>query len=94
MWYLAGYDDPSCEYICETMTEQVKMAIVRLANCHMIESPCGCDPTRERWVNDNEEMAVDSVDVKLAQTAFGTTKRGAIFAYNVFSKLPPLGMGG
>lgn len=93
VWYLAGYDDSLCVN-CAQMGPQVKEAIVRLANCHLPEAPCGCDPTRGRWERDREEMAVDSMDVELAQSAFGTTMRGAVFAYNVFSKLPPLGQGG
>jgi len=94
LWYKAGYTDPACARWCELMSELVKQAIVRLANTHMIESPCGCQATKERFERDHEEMGIDSTDVKLTQTAFGSSMRGALFAYNVFSKLPPLGMGG
>lgn len=93
LWYRAGYMDNQC-VDCSGMGYMVKEAIVRLANTHLPEAPCGCDPTRERWNRDREEMSIDSTDVELAQSAFGTTMRGAIFAFNVISKLPPLGKGG
>jgi hypothetical protein len=92
-WYLAGYDDDQC-LDCTGMGPSVQEAVVRLTNCHLPEAPCGCDPTRGRWERDREEMAVDSMDVELAQSTFGTTARGAVFAYNVFSNLGPLGQGG
>jgi len=69
-------------------------AITRLANVYMVEPPCGCGTTLERWKKDREEMSIDSMDVELAQSAFGSTARGAVFAYSVISTLPPIGKGG
>lgn len=92
LWYRAGYDDDNCED-CDQFGAQVAEAIVRLANCYMAEAPCGCSITKERWDKDREEMSIDTVDIELAQSAFGTTMRGAVFAHAVFKTLPPLGMG-
>ena len=92
-WYLAGYRDDVCE-LCDWMGPSIKEAIVSLANTRLPEPPCGCVPVRERFERDREEMSVDSMDVELAQSAFGSTMRGAVFAYNIFSNLPPIGQGG
>lgn len=93
LWYRAGYDDDAC-LDCSSMGARLKEAIVRLANVYLPEAPCGCDATKERWARDREEMAIDSIHVEMVQTAFGTTARGAMFAYNVLSNLNPLGKGG
>lgn len=92
MWYRAGYDDDMCED-CDQFGASAAEAIVRLANCFMAEAPCGCSITAERWEKDREEMSIDSTDVELAQSTFGTTMRGALFAYNTFKNLPQLGRG-
>lgn len=93
IWYRAGYRD-HVSGPCDWMGEEVKEAIVRLANCYLPEAPCGCGLTRERWERDREEQDINTLDIALAQSAFGTTARGAIFAHSVFKTLPPLGKGG
>jgi hypothetical protein len=93
VWYVSGYNNNRC-YECSSMGPRMKEAIVRLSNCFLPEAPCGCSITRERWEKDREEMPIDSMDVELAQTTFGTTMRGAVWAYTVFKSIPPLGQGG
>lgn len=93
IFYLAGYRD-LLTGPCDWMGEALKTAIARLANVYLAEAPCGCGLTRERWDNDREEMDINTVDVAMAQTMFGTTARGAVFAYSVLKTLPPLGKGG
>ncbi len=92
IWYLAGYQDHS-SYGCDWMTPSMKEAIVRLANVYLVHPPCGCSYTHEKWASDREEMAIDNITIDMAKTAFGTTARGAVFAYSVFSRLEPLGRG-
>lgn len=93
IWYYSGYRDPTRQR-CETMGQQLKTAIVRLANCYLPEIPCGCEFANQRWANDREEMPMNAYDVALAQSAFGTTMRGAIWARAVCASIPPLGQGG
>ncbi len=93
LWYLAGYDGRWCQP-CNQMGARLKEAIVRLANVYMIEPPCGCGVTEARWKRDREEMSIDSTDVVTAQSTFGTTARGAIFALSVVNSLPKMGKGG
>lgn len=92
LWYQAGYDDDYCED-CVQFGSHVAEAIVQLANCFLPEPPCGCAITKERWENNRQEMSIDSIDIELVQSAFGTTMRGAIFAHSTFKTLPPLGVG-
>jgi hypothetical protein len=93
IWYYSGYTDYSC-YGCERLPMSLKEAIVRLANVYLPETPCGKGFTRERWEHDREEMDMNNYDVALAQSAFGTTARGAVFARSVCATLEPLGKGG
>ena len=92
IWYYAGYRDLSCG--CDTMPTSLKEAIVRLANCYLAEAPCGCGLTAERWEKDREEQDIDTFNVALARSAFGTTARGAVFALSVANSIPPIGQGG
>ena len=69
-------------------------AIARLANTYLIAEPCGCDQTRHRWQRDREEADVNSYDAAMAMSYFGTTMRGAVFAWSVIKRLAPLATGG
>lgn len=93
IWYYAGYRDRA--YVnCLRMSRSMQEAVVRLANVYLAEAPCGCGLTRERWTTDRMEMDMTTFDVALAQSAFGTTARGAVFARSVIASIPPLGQGG
>lgn len=82
LWYLAGL---------LSMTNALKEAITRLANVLLPEAPCGCNQTRLRWERDREVQDINTVDASLAFSAFGTSARGAIFAWSVVKQLKPLG---
>lgn len=69
-------------------------AIVRLANTYLVTEPCGCDQTKNRWMRDRQEQEIDSYDAALAMSAFGSTMKGAIFAWSVVKRLAPLAQGG
>lgn len=93
MWYYAGYRDPTCDS-CDYMGPSLKRAIVSLANCYMSDPPCGCDITLDRWEKDREEQKMDTFNVAMAKSHFGTSARGAVYAYSVVKRIPPLGKGG
>ena len=82
LWYLAGLS---------SMTNALKEAVTRLANVLLPEAPCGCNQTRLRWEHDREIQDINALDVSLAFSAFGTSARGAIFAWSVIKQLHPLG---
>lgn len=69
-------------------------AIVRLANTYLPEAPCTCNKTVTRWRRDRDEQDINNLDTALAMSAFGTTMRGAVFAWSVVKRLNPLGGGG
>jgi hypothetical protein len=69
-------------------------AIVRLANTYMVDQPCGCAATIDRWTRDREEQDINSYDAQLAMSTFGSTMKGAIFAWSVIKRIPPLVRGG
>ena len=89
-WYYNGLLLQPNGRIKPTMAE----AIVRLANCYMIDEPCGCAQTKHRWDRDREEQEINTMDVALASSAFGTTMAGAVFAWNVIKRMPPIASGG
>lgn len=93
LWYYAGYRDPTCN-VCDPMGPALKRAIVSLANCYMSDPPCGCDETMSRWRSDREEQTMTTFNVAMAKSHFGSSQRGAVFAYSVVHNLPPLGKGG
>jgi hypothetical protein len=93
LWYYAGYRDPTCDS-CDFMGPSIKRAIVSLANTYMADPPCGCDETMARWQRDNEFMPMETYNVAMAQSHFGTSARGAVYAYSVISRIPMLGQGG
>lgn len=82
LWYLAGLS---------SMSVALKEAITRLANVLLPEAPCGCNQTRLRWEHDREIQDINTIDASLAFSAFGTSARGAIFAWSVVKQLKPLG---
>jgi hypothetical protein len=82
LWYRAGL---------LSMTNALKEAIARLANVLLPEAPCGCNQTRQRWERDREIQDINTLDAGLAFSAFGTSARGAIFAWSVIKQLQPLG---
>lgn len=92
-WYYSGYRDYSCED-CDFMPEQLKQAIVSLANVYLRTPPCACGIAAERLSKDREEQEMDNINVALAKTAFGTAAAGAVFAYSIVSGLPQIGRGG
>lgn len=65
-------------------------AIVQLANTLLPEAPCTCNKTQTRWMRDREEQDINTLDVALAASAFGSTMRGAVFAWSVVKRLNPL----
>ncbi len=69
-------------------------AIIRLANTYLVDEPCGCAQTIHRWNRDREEQDINSYDAQLAMSAFGSTMKGAIFAWSVIKRIPPLVRGG
>jgi hypothetical protein len=93
VWYLAGYRD-HITGPCDWMGASLKEAIVSLANVYLVDSPCGCEFSVERWLRDREEQDMNTVDVVMAQSMFGTTARGAVMAYSFVKTIPPLGRGG
>ena len=82
LWYVAGL---------QSMGTALKEAITRLANVLLPEAPCGCNQTRLRWEHDREIQDINTLDANLAFSAFGTSARGAIFAWSVIKQLKPLG---
>jgi len=69
-------------------------AITRLANTYLIAEPCGCDQTRHRWQRDREEQDINTYDTAMAMSCFGSTMKGAVFAWSVVKRLAPLALGG
>lgn len=92
-WYYSGFRDNSCED-CDFMPEELKQAIVSLANVYLRTPPCACGMAAERIASDREAQEIDNINIALAKTAFGTAAAGAVFAYSVVSGLPPIGKGG
>lgn len=76
------------------MQPMLAEAIVRLANVYMPDIPCGCDLVQRKWKRDREEQDMNAVDVALAMSAFGSTARGALFAWGVVKRQGPLGGAG
>lgn len=93
MWYQSGYDNKACRD-CFQMGEMLKLAVVRLANVYLPDTPCGCDITQNKWREDREELPVSSFMRALTERRLGTTARGAVFAMSTMSSLEPLGKGG
>lgn len=93
LWYKAGYRESTCRG-CETFSESLAEAIVRLANVYLPEAPCGCDYTKQRWAGDRTELEVLDWRTSNAMNVFGTSAAGAVFALSVVNKLPALGKGG
>jgi len=69
-------------------------AIVRLANTYLVDEPCGCQQTKHRWERDREEQDINTIDAALCMSNFGTTMRGAMFAWSVVKRQPPIAGGG
>ena len=69
-------------------------AIIRLANTYLIEEPCGCAQTKWRWTRDREEAEINFYDAQLCMSAFGSTMKGALFAWSVVKRMPPIARGG
>lgn len=93
LWYYAGLRDTNCDD-CSYMSTALKRAIVSLANCYMADPPCGSTATMERWKRDNEDQEMTTYNVAMANSHFGTSKRGAVYTYSVIRRIPPLGKGG
>lgn len=69
-------------------------AIARLANTYLPAAPCGCDQTQYRWQRDREEQDINTYDTAMAMSCFGSTMKGAVFAWGVVKRLAPLAAGG
>lgn len=97
-WYLGGAWKKINNWIEADLLQQnhpaMAEAIVRLANTYLPEAPCDCNRTQSRWKRDREEQDINNIDTALAMSAFGTTMRGAVFAWSVVKRLNPLGGGG
>jgi len=89
-WYYNGALLQSNGRIKPMMAE----AIVRLANTYLIAEPCGCAQTKYRWTRDREEQEINTIDAALCMSAFGTTMRGAMFAWSVVKRQPPIAHAG
>ena len=89
-WYYSGALLQANGRIKPNMAE----AIVRLANTYLVDEPCGCSQTKHRWVRDTKEQDINTVDAALCMSAFGTTMRGAMFAWSVVKRQPPIARGG
>jgi len=89
-WYQSGLLLQSNGKIKPMLAE----AIVRLANTYMVDEPCGCQVTKHRWARDREEQDINSYDAQLCMSAFGSTMKGALFAWSVIKRLPPIARGG
>jgi len=90
LWYYAGLPLQADGRIRPDLAE----AIVRLANTYLPEAPCGCDLTRERWKRDREEQDMNSFNIAMAESFFGSTRRGASFAVSVARRLGPIASAG
>ncbi len=86
VWYRAGLDLQTNG----RMRSSIEQAIVSLANTYLPEAPCDCNQLRRRWDRDRERQDINSIDVALAMSAFGTTDYGAVFAWSVVKRLSPL----
>lgn len=98
VWYLAGAWKKLNGWmetdLLQTNHPMVAEAIKSLANTLLPEAPCTCNKTQTRWRRDREEQDINNIDTALAMSAFGTTMRGAVFAWGVVKRLNPLGGGG
>jgi hypothetical protein len=86
VWYRAGLDLQTNG----RMRTSIEQAIAQLACTYLPEAPCNCDQVRNRWERYREEQEINSVDVALTMSAFGTTARGAQYAWSVVKRLSPL----
>jgi hypothetical protein len=93
LWYRHGLDLVDLRSMLQ-IKPTLAEAIARLANTYLISEPCGCDQTRHRWQRDRQEQDIDSYDAALAMSAFGSTMKGAIFAWSVIKRPAPLATGG
>lgn len=89
LWYFSGMLLQANGRIKPLMAE----AIVRLANTYLVEEPCGCAQTKWRWTRDREEAEINFYDAQLCMSAFGTTMKGALFAWSVIKRIPPIARG-
>jgi len=93
-WYLSGFYKRLAGWMEADLLAQynpaMAQAIARLANTYLPEAPCDCQQTQARWKRDREEMDINNLDTALAMSAFGTTMRGAVFAWSVIKRLNPL----
>ena len=90
LWYHNGLGLNNNMQIKPTLAE----AIARLANTYLVAEPCGCDQTRHRWQRDRQEADINTYDAAMAMSYFGTTMRGAVFAWSVIKRLAPIASGG
>jgi hypothetical protein len=91
--YLAGHDDAAC-IGCTQMGEAMMQAIVRLANNHMVDIPCGCNIAGQRFERDREEVEVRTKFAARALRLFGESTKGTVFAASVVDSTYSLGKGG
>lgn len=89
-WYYAGLQLDRYGRIKPMLAE----AIVRLANTYLVDMPCGCSATKYRWERDRTEQDINNYDAQLCMSAFGSTMKGALFAWSVIKRLPPIARGG
>jgi len=93
LWYRHGLDLVDLRNRLQIRPPTAE-AIVRLANTYLVAEPCGCDQTRHRWQRDREEQDINTYDAAMAMSCFGSTMKGAIFAWGVVKRLSPLATAG
>lgn len=90
LWYRSGLLLESNGRIKPMLAE----AIIRLANTYLVDEPCGCAQTKHRWERDRTEQDINTYDAQLCMSAFGSTMKGALFAWSVVKRIPPIARGG
>lgn len=90
--YVSGYKDPyaSCAF---DMNNELKQAVVSLANLYLPYDPAGVDFTRERYREDREEIDVRTMTHHVVQRLFGSVTRGTMRVYAILDSLPKIGQG-
>jgi len=93
LWYRHGLDLTDLRHLLQ-IRPPIAEAIARLANTYLVAEPCGCDQTRHRWQRDREEQDINTYDTAMAMSCFGSTMKGAVFAWGVVKRLAPIAKGG
>ncbi len=90
--YLSGYKDEFNDCSFE-MNQELKQAVVSLANLYLPYDPAGVDFTRERFREDTEEIDVRTMIHHVVQRTFGSVTKGTMRVYAILDSLPQIGQG-